>query len=189
MRIKTIALAMSFAFALPAAADGQKKDAPAAKATTISDGDLKTIAHVQHVNKLEVELGKLAQKTGTTAEVKKFGAMMVTDHSKAEKELAAFAKQRNIAAIPTDDPDPAKVDAVAKLKTLKGAEFDREYLRMMAESHDEELAKSDPTITATSDADLKKMLEKRKMTLQKHAEHAKHAHTALVTPKTDAMRP
>ena len=33
------------------------------------------------------------------------------------------------------------------LKKLKGADFDREYLRMMVEGHDKELAMSDPFIS------------------------------------------
>lgn len=184
MTIKTIALAFSFAFAVPAVvhADGDKaKETPAAPGTaktgTVADADLQALAHVQAVNKLEIDLGKLAQKQGASAEVKKFGAMLVTDHQNSDKEVMALAKKLK-AKVPAEAPDAAKAADVAKLKTLKGAEFDREYLRMMAAGHEEELAKSDPTISQVGDADVKQLLQKRKTTLQKHADHAKNAQIA-----------
>ncbi len=39
----------------------------------------------------EVQLGKVAQQKATNAEVKQFGQRMVTDHTKANKDLAAAA--------------------------------------------------------------------------------------------------
>jgi predicted outer membrane protein len=67
----------------------------------------------------------------------------------------------------------ATMDRTTKLKTLKGAEFDREYLSMMLEGHENELAKTDSLIATATDPDLKKMLETRRSMLQRHADGAR----------------
>ena len=63
--------------------------------------------------------------------------------------------------------------SVAKIKKLKGAELDREYINFMVKGHDDELAKSDSLITMANDADLKTMLEDRKTILKRHADAAR----------------
>ncbi len=46
---------------------------------------------------MEVEMGKVAAQNGQNADVKKFGNRMVTDHSKANNELMALAKEEGVA--------------------------------------------------------------------------------------------
>jgi putative membrane protein len=43
---------------------------------------------------MEVAMGKLASEQGQSADVKKFGERMVTDHSKANDELKSIAKKK-----------------------------------------------------------------------------------------------
>src|SRR5438105_12196347 len=45
---------------------------------------------------MEVEWGKLAGQNGQNPDVKKFGSRMVTDHSKANSELMALAKEEGV---------------------------------------------------------------------------------------------
>lgn len=85
-------------------------------------------------NMAEVELGKLALERSVNAEVKKFGQMMIDDHTMAGDKLRDIASAHNV-------PVPASLDDkhVAlrdKLAALKGAEFDREYIAAMVEGHD-----------------------------------------------------
>src|SRR3984957_21340073 len=49
----------------------------------------------------EVKMGQLAQQKGTAGSVKRFGARMVEDHSKAADELKQAASQSNI-TLPND---------------------------------------------------------------------------------------
>src|SRR5450755_1743956 len=46
---------------------------------------------------MEVALGKLAMKKGTSSSVRKLGTQMVTDHSKANMQLKALAAEKHIA--------------------------------------------------------------------------------------------
>lgn len=82
----------------------------------------------------EVELGKLAQKNGSSAAVKDFGQRMVTDHSKANAELVAIAKKLNIT--PPSEPGEKHKAVHKKLAALKGEKFDNEYAQHMVDDHE-----------------------------------------------------
>lgn len=43
---------------------------------------------------MEVAMGKLASERGQSADVKKFGERMVTDHSKANEDLTSIAEKK-----------------------------------------------------------------------------------------------
>jgi len=154
--------------------------APTDKGAKLSDGDAKIIAHLHHVNQMEITLAQLAQKVGT-AHVKDYAKTIVTDHQTADKDLTAFAKTHKLAAIPADKPatdadrqeDKDMTAAMTRIKTLKGAEFDKEYINMMVGGHDKELAKIDVSISGATDPDLKSMLQSVKPVLQRHADQAR----------------
>jgi putative membrane protein len=81
----------------------------------------------------EVELGRLAQQRASNARVKDFARMMVRDHSKANDELKQVAKAQNI-QLPTQ-LDQKHRDLMMRLQQLRGADFDREYMRAMVDGH------------------------------------------------------
>jgi putative membrane protein len=74
----------------------------------------------------EVAAGKLAQSRGT-ADVQKFGAQMVEDHSKAGAELKQIADAKGM-KLP-DGPDAAQKALGARLERLQGPEFDHFYVQ------------------------------------------------------------
>jgi len=182
MRIKTFMLIAALGLpSIAAAEDTKTKAADKAPPAKLAPADLAIVAHVHHVNVMEVDLGKLAQKQSSAAAVKKYGEMLVRDHGAADKKVSAFAKARGTAVIPEDKPDTeadrkqaqASMDRMAKLKTLKGADFDREFLTMMVEDHDREVARTDTAIAAATDPDLKKLLGDHRPVLQRHADAAR----------------
>jgi len=150
------------------------------KNAKLNDGDTKIIAHLHHVNMMEIDAGRIAQKNGTAA-VKSYGETLVKDHQSNDKDLTSFAKQHKLAAIPADKPqnDADKQDdkdmaaTMAHLRSLKGSEFDKAFLGMMVSGHDKELAKIDTSIGSASDPDLKSMLTSVKPVLQRHSDQAK----------------
>ena len=98
-----------------------------------TDGDQKFVNDLAIAGMAEVKLGMLASETSRNAEVKKFGQMMVTDHTKAGDALKMVAMQHGIVV-------PAEIDAkhrdlYDKLAKLQGAEFDREYMAAMVDGH------------------------------------------------------
>ncbi|HEX6323625.1 MAG TPA: DUF4142 domain-containing protein [Vicinamibacterales bacterium] len=84
---------------------------------------------------LDVRLGRLAQERGASADVRAFGAMMVEKHTMAGTELKRIANRHNVPA-----PDAARGtddDEIERLSKLSGAEFDRAYLDLMIEEHED----------------------------------------------------
>jgi putative membrane protein len=67
----------------------------------------------------EVALGKLASEKAVNPQVKEFGAMMITDHTKANEELMAIAKTKNITLPTAPDADHQKMAADLAAKTGK----------------------------------------------------------------------
>lgn len=177
------ALATLAVFAVPAAAiAAPDTDSSKTKtaAVTLSDADLAVLQHHHSVNLLEIHMGKLAA-TRATAPVKKYGAMLVADHGKADKQALALAKARGAKLeekpTPANDAEAAEQkkhdELMTRLATLQGAAFDREYLTAMAEGHTKEVGYLTTAIGNVTDAKLEAHLETVKPVVEKHATAAK----------------
>ena len=86
---------------------------------------------------LEVQLGKLATEKGVSSYVKKLGALMVKDHSKANEELKTLAKEKNITL-----PEILSEKCQKTLRDLtekKGVDFDKAYADLMVSDHKEDI--------------------------------------------------
>jgi putative membrane protein len=120
---------------------------------------------------MEVELGKLAATNASSADVKKFGQQMVTDHSKANDELKSLATAKNI-TLPTT-PGEKHQKHIDDLKSLKGADFDKAYISMMVDDHEEDVSKFEKEGNDGNDAELKAFAAGKVPTLKHHLEMAK----------------
>jgi putative membrane protein len=180
--MKTHLFALAAALALPAVAlvDSTAHVAAADSQAKLGVDDTMIVAHIHHVNQMEIDLGKWAQKSGTSA-IKGYADALVADHTSQDRDLTAFAKKHGYSTIPNDKPQTdadreAEKDmtvGIAHLKTLKGPDFDKEFLTMMTQGHDKELAKIDVSIGAANDPDLKTMLQTIKPVLQRHSDQAR----------------
>ncbi|MCW3110263.1 MAG: outer membrane protein-like protein [Segetibacter sp.] len=126
---------------------------------------------------MEVELGKLAQANAASAQVKEFGKMMVTDHSKANTELKGVASTKNITVPAT--PMEKQQKHIDDLKTKKGADFDKAYVDMMVDDHKEDISKFEDEANKGHDADVKAFAAKTLPVLNKHLEHIKKIQDAM----------
>ena len=102
---------------------------------SVTAGDRKFVEDLTYAGAAEIELGRMAAERGGNADVKRFGQMMVDDHSKAGKELKDIAMQYRI-------PQPAGLDEkhrelMDKLAKLRGAEFDKQYIDAMVQGHED----------------------------------------------------
>ncbi len=84
-------------------------------------------------NMAEIELGQLAQSRAQDPEVKQFAQMMIDTHTRAQTELQQAASSSGITVPSSLDEKHQK--AQQKLSNLNGAEFDREYMKLMVKSH------------------------------------------------------
>nr|WP_294946197.1 DUF4142 domain-containing protein [uncultured Mucilaginibacter sp.] len=99
----------------------------------VDEMDAKFATDVASAGLAEVAAGKLAAEKATDPQVKEFGSMMVMDHTKANEELMAIAKTKNI-TLPTA-PDEEHQKKAAELEKKSGKEFDKEYVDAMVDGH------------------------------------------------------
>jgi putative membrane protein len=98
------------------------------------DGDARYFAQQASKNgAAEVELGKLASERAQSAEVREFAQMMVRDHTKGADELKQAVATHGL-ALNAEPPDEQE-ELLAKLRDMRGADFDREYMEAMVKGH------------------------------------------------------
>jgi putative membrane protein len=114
---------------------------------------------------MEVEMGKMAQQKGKSAEVKKIGGMMVSDHTKANNELMGIAKKKGV-DLSKEKPSMKKLDA---------ANFDKEYIDAMVKDHEKDLSAFQAEAKNGSDADVKAFASKTSAVIKKHLDAVKAA--------------
>jgi len=120
----------------------------------------------------EVEEGKLGSQKATNPEVKAFAQKMVTDHTKANKELMAAAKSKNL-EVPTE-PDMIHKGMMEKFERQKAdADFDHDFMQQMVRDHKAvvELFQTASTDTGV-DPELRAWAKKMLPDLQMHLKDA-----------------
>jgi putative membrane protein len=119
----------------------------------------------------EVKLGQLAQTRAASPEVRKFGELMVEDHSRANKELMALLQKKGLATPGRELPKPTQ-ECYDRLSHLKGAEFDREYMKDMVKDHKEDVALFESFSKRGQDPDIRAFAIKTLPTLREHLQKA-----------------
>ena len=117
----------------------------------------------------EVQLGTLAQTRSKDPKVKEFATRMVADHTKANTELSAIAKRKNM-DVPTD-LDREHATMVHTVSAKPPSEFDAEYGKHMIQAHDAAVTLFKDA-AAVGDPDLASFAKKTLPTLQKHQQLA-----------------
>jgi putative membrane protein len=175
------ALVAALTAPLAASADVKTSDtSTTVKKTKLADNDLVVLAHVHKVNQMEIDMGRMAQRKGSNAAIKDYGKMLVTDHQKTDKDVTTLANKHG-QTIPKDtavnemdkNEEKDNMDAMNRLQTLKGADFDRELLQIAVQGHEKELARADTAIGQVQDDDVKQLLKDMKPVLQRHADQAR----------------
>ena len=136
------------------------------RGTGADDDDSEFAVKAANGGMLEIELGKLAQEKAQDPEVKAFGEMLVTDHSKASEELKSIATLKNISLPSTPGNDNQK--HIEDLRKLSGAEFDKKFVSLMKDDHKEDVEEFKEASKEVKDPSLKEFADKTLPTLQMH---------------------
>ena len=142
------------------------------------------IAHiVVTANQIDIDAGKLAKAQSKNKEVQAFAQQMITDHGAVNKQAGALAKKLGVKPEDNDTSRALQKGAsenVAKLKKLKGAEFDRQYVAHEVAYHQQVLDAIDKVLVPSAqNAELKGLIEKVRPAIQAHLDHAKHLQANL----------
>ena len=140
--------------------------------------DPQIAAIVVTANQVDIDAGKLAAERSHDKDVKSFAHLMVTDHSNVNKSAVDLVHKLNVT--PEENPTSRALkeggdENLAKLKTLKGAAFDKAYVDHEVAYHQAVLDAVDKTlIPDAQNADLKALLVKVRPAFVAHLEHARH---------------
>ena len=157
----------------------------AASAQGVNDAQIASI--VVTANQVDIDAGNFAKTHAKDPQVKQFAQQMVTDHTGVNKQATALAAKLKVT--PEDNPTSQSLKSggetnVNKLKTLKGADFDKAYIDHEVDYHQAVIDAVDKTlIPGAKNAELKELLVKTRPAFVAHLEHAKHVQAELSSKK------
>lgn len=125
---------------------------------TLSEKDKSFMQKAAGGGQQEVENGKMAEKQGQSGDVKRIGARMVADHTKANKELTQLASQKGLRF------DTRGV----KAQNPGNAGFDRQYLKLLEVDHKNDIAEFQQEAKSGDDRDVKSWASKTLPMLKEH---------------------
>lgn len=145
--------------------------------------DPQIAAIVVTANQVDIDAGQLAKVKSTSKDIQQFAHQMVTDHSAVNRSATELVNKLKV------KPEPNAVSAslkkggddnMAKLKALKGAEFDKTYVNHEVDYHQAVLDAIDKTlIPSARNEELKALLVKVRPAFVAHLEHARHLKSQL----------
>ncbi|MBV8776955.1 MAG: DUF4142 domain-containing protein [Alphaproteobacteria bacterium] len=176
IKVATGSFAIALLTSAAALAQGNPLSQPPASmhsstATQFSAADQKFIDDAAIGGMFEVQAGKLAEKS-TNPQVRQFAARMVKDHDAADNQLKQIVTGRD-ANVP-QQLDQQHQQTLDHLASLKGAEFDREYMQTMVKDHDEDAPKFADAAKTATDPRLKRFAQETLQTIQDHDRMAHH---------------
>jgi putative membrane protein len=141
-----------------------------ATGTTLDDNTRDFVMEAASGGMMEVELGQLAQQKATNQRVKDFGAMMVRDHSKANEDLKTAVSGKITVPATLSDKHQGHIN---DLKEETGADFDRDYIKMMVNDHEADIKKFEDIARDSKDQAVRDFANNALPTLRNHLAEAK----------------
>jgi len=145
--------------------------------------DPQIVGIVVAANQIDIDYGKLALSKTRNAEVRDFAQQMVTDHSAVQKSVFDLGAKLHVTPADSDTSATLKkqaADAMAHLKTLDGAAFDKAYIDNEVTYHKAVIQEvSTVLIPDAQNAELKSALTGAAPMFQGHLEHAEHLQSSL----------
>ena len=193
MRVVTLGLALAALAAVPLSAQAPtEKPVPATPALD----DAVIFAMLERANTHEIELGELAARTGQSSDVRDLGRKIAEDHTKGRQAARDLArkigvtpgtpmdpmkemKDTTMSKYPADTagktyPKESQEALMARLRGLKGNEFDVAFVGKMVDAHQRMIDQvENKLIPAAKNAELKQFLTEMKPTLQAHLDQAR----------------
>lgn len=156
--------------AAPAMADTGSMSASATKMT-----DANIVYLLDEVNKADSTAGAVAAQKGTSADVKQFGKLMMSEHHALRVAGQQLAKKLNVTPeAPANDPvaQLAQQESSTLESTPKGAQFDRAYIDQEVTVHKAAKDLLDKSEDAAQNQELKDLISKAKPVIDKHLDKA-----------------
>jgi putative membrane protein len=148
----------------------------------LSSSDRRFIEKAAQGGAAEVATGKLAAQKAQSPDVKQFGERMVKDHSAADDQLMKIASDKGVPA--SSELDSSSQREYDKLSKLSGAQFDREYMKMMVSDHEKDIKEFRSESKSAKDPEVKSFAQNTLATIEEHLRLAKSAQASVRHEKT-----
>ena len=160
---------------MDSAATGMAADTGTMSAGSAKLSDANIVALLDEANKADSAAGALAATKGTSADVKRFAKLMMSEHHALRLQGQQLAKKLNVTPeAPANDPvAPMAQQEMSTLEsTPKGAEFDRAYIDQEVTAHKAVKDLLDQSKDAAQNEELKALIGKAQPVIQKHLDQA-----------------
>jgi putative membrane protein len=148
---------------------GHETAGSAGGASTLNKQDHHFVMEAARGGLMEVQVSQMAQQKATSDEIKQYARQLEQDHTKANEQLKAIAKERGV-ELPADlGPHQAMV---SQLNGLSGAEFDRTFMKMQVNHHKKDVNSFRKESKNSMDSDLREFAGSTLPTLEQHLRQA-----------------
>ena len=128
--------------------------------------DASFIREVINGNLLEARLGQTAERKAVNPSVRQFAQRMISDHSRLQNEWSFMASNNGVSVSPQlSSADQAKVD---QLDRMSGSDFDRAYMNLMIQSHQDAVNRLQSEAQSAQSAQVRSRIANDLPTFQQH---------------------
>jgi putative membrane protein len=132
--------------------------------------DQKCAMHIADTNNFEVQAGRLAAQKSQQQDIKRFGQMMVDEHTQAQQQLQQIGQKKGMQF--SQQLMPVHQAMLEELSKLDGQEFDRAYLYGQIGGHTKTALKLRDAKSELQDAELKQYAATILPKVQQHLQEA-----------------
>jgi putative membrane protein len=156
-----------------------------------SDGNMQSMAntaddtfmkHAAADGMAEVQMGQMAMKKSSDADVKQLAQRIVDDHTKINDALRALAESKQV-PLPTSLSADAQKQA-AEVKKLDGKKFDQAWAKAMVKDHQKAVETFTTASKQAQDADTQKFATDTLPALNTHLQMAQKVQSHLTLSQT-----
>ncbi|HJZ86578.1 MAG TPA: DUF4142 domain-containing protein [Polyangia bacterium] len=160
----------------PAQLPPPKSARPAEKIKSTSISVASVLRRLHRANQTEIEAGRIATANAGSKAVRAYGEHLMKDHRAADAKIVALAKKKDIDLVSEDalaqDERREQAEMLARIRALKGHEFDREFLNSMVTAHDQAISLIVSAQESVTDADARALLADLLPTVKEHRKTA-----------------
>jgi putative membrane protein len=131
------------------------------------------LTKLHDTNLMEIEAAKLAKDNAASDGVKDYADKLQSDHEKADDDVKSLAKEERVQLATKLSADSDGAAMLQRLRNVRGADFDRQFLDMMVTDHDKAISMVKAWQAEAQDKKVRSLLEDLLPTLEKHRDQAR----------------
>ena len=139
-----------------------------AQAQDTAAQDKMFVAKASEGGMAEISMSKLALKKSKNDDVKAIAQKMIDDHTKLNSDMMPFASQMGVP--PPTKLNPEHQAEAARLKSMSGQNFDKEYITALVADHHKDLGEFIAEQNTTSNTELKSTVTQGTEVIRAHTE-------------------